>query len=143
MLGLIHDEVWIGSQDSIIYIMDTHTMSCNKQLTEHRHEVTGLTADPTGGQNRWVYFISQKKTILGSNTRRTFFPRQTFSCSCDGTILQWDSVSLKVKQQLFVSCDRLASIQVHNSALWCCKCFLCISAEIDCYFAQALFYFLH
>lgn len=57
MLGLIHDEVWIGSQDSIIYIMDTHTMSCNKQLTEHRHEVTGLTADPTGGQNRWVYFF--------------------------------------------------------------------------------------
>uniref|UniRef100_H3DM09 DENN domain containing 3 n=1 Tax=Tetraodon nigroviridis TaxID=99883 RepID=H3DM09_TETNG len=99
MLGLIQDEVWIGSQDSIIYIINTHSMSCNKQLTEHRHEVTGLTVDAGGGQYR----------------------QQTFSCSCDGTILQWDSVSLKVEQQLFVSCERLASIQVYNSTLWCCR----------------------
>jgi hypothetical protein len=39
MLGLDQDQVWIGSQDSIIYIIDTRSMSCNKQLTEHRHEV--------------------------------------------------------------------------------------------------------
>ncbi|XP_034553875.1 DENN domain-containing protein 3-like isoform X2 [Notolabrus celidotus] len=45
MLGLNQDQVWIGSQDSVIYIIDTHSMSCNKQLTEHRHEVTGFTAD--------------------------------------------------------------------------------------------------
>lgn len=52
MLGLVHGEVWIGSQDSIIYIIDTQSMSCNKQLTEHRHEVTGLTAEPAGGHYR-------------------------------------------------------------------------------------------
>lgn len=52
-----------------------------------------------------------------------FSSQQTFSCSCDGTVLQWDSVSLKVRQQHFVSCDRLSSIQVHDSALWCCRCF--------------------
>ena len=45
MLGLIQEQVWIGSQDSVIYIIDTHSMSCNKQLTEHRSKVTGLTVD--------------------------------------------------------------------------------------------------
>uniref|UniRef100_A0A8C7RT67 DENN domain-containing protein 3 n=1 Tax=Oncorhynchus mykiss TaxID=8022 RepID=A0A8C7RT67_ONCMY len=43
MLGLDQDQVWIGSQDSIIYIIDTRSMSCNKQLTEHRHEVMDFT----------------------------------------------------------------------------------------------------
>uniref|UniRef100_A0A3P8VFK6 DENN domain containing 3 n=1 Tax=Cynoglossus semilaevis TaxID=244447 RepID=A0A3P8VFK6_CYNSE len=90
MLGLVQEQVWIGSQDSVIYIIDTHSMSCNKQLTEHRHEVTGLTVD------------------------------QLFSCSSDGTILQWDSASLKVKRQFHLSCDRLSSIQIHEGTLWCC-----------------------
>ncbi|XP_030014403.1 DENN domain-containing protein 3-like isoform X2 [Sphaeramia orbicularis] len=96
MLGLVQEQVWIGSQDSVIYIIDTHSMSCNKQLTEHRHEVTGLTVD----------------------TRE--HSHQTFSCSCDGTILQWDSSTLKVKRQLHLSCARLSSIQIHEGTLWCC-----------------------
>ncbi|XP_058502765.1 DENN domain-containing protein 3-like [Solea solea] len=95
MLGLVQEQVWIGSQDSVIYIIDTHSMSCNKQLTEHRHEVTGLTLDTKDSQ-------------------------QLFSCSCDGTILQWDSVSLKVKRQFHLSCDHLSSIQIHDGILWCC-----------------------
>lgn len=45
MLGPVQEQVWIGSQDSVIYIIDTQSMSCNKQLTEHRQEVTGLTVD--------------------------------------------------------------------------------------------------
>lgn len=45
MMGLVQDQVWMGSQDSVIYIIDTQSMSCNKQLTEHRHEVTGLSLD--------------------------------------------------------------------------------------------------
>ncbi|XP_071324269.1 DENN domain-containing protein 3-like isoform X1 [Trachinotus anak] len=98
MLGLVQEQVWIGSQDSVIYIIDTHSMSCNKQLTEHRHEVTGLTVD----------------------TRDQHNSQQTYSCSSDGTILQWDSVSLKVKRQLHLSCDRLSSIQIHDGTLWCC-----------------------
>ncbi|XP_041799023.1 DENN domain-containing protein 3-like [Chelmon rostratus] len=98
MVGLIQEQVWIGSQDSVIYIIDTHSMSCNKQLTEHRCEVTGLTMDTKDEHNS----------------------QQTYSCSCDGTILQWDSASLKVKRQFYLSCDRLSSIQIHDGTLWCC-----------------------
>ncbi|XP_077433006.1 DENN domain-containing protein 3-like [Vanacampus margaritifer] len=98
MLGLVHDQVWIGSQDSVIYIIDTHNLSCNKQLTEHRHEVTGLTLD----------------------TRDQRSSSEIYSCSCDGTILQWDSSSLKVKRQFHINCKRLSSIQIHGDTLWCC-----------------------
>ncbi|XP_068180590.1 DENN domain-containing protein 3-like [Antennarius striatus] len=98
MLGLIQEQVWIGSQDSVIYIIDTHSMSCNRQLTEHRHEVTGLTGE----------------TIDQCHSQ------QIYSCSCDGTILQWDSDSLKVTRQLHLSCEHLSSIQIHAGTLWCC-----------------------
>ncbi|XP_077455086.1 DENN domain-containing protein 3-like [Stigmatopora argus] len=98
MAGLVQDQVWIGSQDSVIYIIDTHSLSCNKQLTEHRHEVTGLTLD-AGDQH-------------GSS--------DMYSCSSDGTILQWDSSSLKAKRQFHVKCKSLSSIQVHGDTLWCC-----------------------
>uniref|UniRef100_UPI003AAD2776 DENN domain-containing protein 3-like n=1 Tax=Centroberyx gerrardi TaxID=166262 RepID=UPI003AAD2776 len=98
MLGLVQEQVWVGSQDSVIYIIDTRSMSCNKQLTEHRHEVTGFTVDTRDLQNS----------------------QQPYSCSCDGTILQWDSSSLKVKRQFQLSCDRLSSIQIHDGTLWCC-----------------------
>lgn len=36
------NQVWVGSEDSIIYIINIHSMSCNKQLTDHRASVTGL-----------------------------------------------------------------------------------------------------
>ncbi|KAK2844521.1 hypothetical protein Q5P01_011180 [Channa striata] len=98
MLGVVQEQVWVGSQDSVIYIIDTGSMSCNKQLTEHRHEVTGLTLD----------------------TRDVHNSRQAFSCSCDGTILQWDTASLKVKRQFHLQCDRLSSIQIHDGTVWCC-----------------------
>ncbi|KAF7657656.1 hypothetical protein LDENG_00023980 [Lucifuga dentata] len=98
MLGLVQEQVWIGSQDSVIYIIDTHSMSCNKQLTEHRQEVTGLTVDTSDHHSS----------------------QQTYSCSCDGTILQWDTSSLKVKRQFQLRYDRLSSIQVHDGTLWCC-----------------------
>uniref|UniRef100_A0A4W4GIY8 UDENN domain-containing protein n=1 Tax=Electrophorus electricus TaxID=8005 RepID=A0A4W4GIY8_ELEEL len=42
MLGLDQEQVWIGSQDSVIYIINTRSMSCHKQLTEHRAEVTAF-----------------------------------------------------------------------------------------------------
>ncbi|XP_076009823.1 DENN domain-containing protein 3-like isoform X3 [Genypterus blacodes] len=98
MLGLGQEQVWIGSQDSVIYIIDTNSMSCNKQLTEHRQEVTGLTVDSSDPHNS----------------------QQTYSCSCDGSILQWDTSSLKVKRQFYTLCDSLSSIQVHEGTLWCC-----------------------
>uniref|UniRef100_A0A3P9Q2C8 DENN domain containing 3 n=1 Tax=Poecilia reticulata TaxID=8081 RepID=A0A3P9Q2C8_POERE len=99
MMGLVHDQVWMGSQDSVIYIIDTHSMSCNKQLTEHRHEVTGLSVDTTDHSNGQL----------------------AYSCSCDGTILQWDSATLKVKRQFHLSCDRLCSIRSYDGILWCCE----------------------
>lgn len=37
-----HSQVWVGSEDSVIYIINVHSMSCNKQLTDHRAAVTGL-----------------------------------------------------------------------------------------------------
>ncbi|XP_029359761.1 DENN domain-containing protein 3-like isoform X2 [Echeneis naucrates] len=98
MLGLVQEQVWIGSQDSVIYIIDNHSMCCNKQLTEHRHEVTSLTVD----------------------TRDQHNSQHVYSCSSDGTILQWDSASLKVKRHLHLSCDHLSSIQIHDGTLWCC-----------------------
>ncbi|XP_062421257.1 DENN domain-containing protein 3-like isoform X2 [Pungitius pungitius] len=103
MLGLVNEQVWIGSQDSVIYIIDTQSMSCNKQLTEHRHEVTGLTLDPRDQHNN----------------------QRAYSCSCDGAILQWDTASLKVKRQLHLSCDRLSSVQIYDGTLWC-RCGDCI-----------------
>uniref|UniRef100_M4AJ32 DENN domain containing 3 n=1 Tax=Xiphophorus maculatus TaxID=8083 RepID=M4AJ32_XIPMA len=106
MMGLVHDQVWMGSQDSVIYIIDTHSMSCNKQLTEHRHEVTGLSVDTTDHSNGQL----------------------AYSCSCDGTILQWDSATLKVKRQFYLSCDRLCSIRFYDGVIWCCEYTLLIQS---------------
>jgi hypothetical protein len=43
MLMAEQSQVWVGSEDSVIYIINVHSMSCNKQLTDHRASVTGLT----------------------------------------------------------------------------------------------------
>lgn len=45
MLGVDKDQVWMGSEDSVIYIINMVAMVCNRQLTEHRAEVTGLALD--------------------------------------------------------------------------------------------------
>ncbi|XP_010882922.2 DENN domain-containing protein 3 [Esox lucius] len=97
MLRLDKDQVWIASQDSIIYIIDTRSMSCNKQLTEHRHEVLDFALDE-----------SDKMSI------------QMYSCSSDGTVILWDVSTLKVKKQFNLTCGRLVSIQLFNGSLWCC-----------------------
>ncbi|XP_071252243.1 DENN domain-containing protein 3-like isoform X2 [Salvelinus alpinus] len=96
MLRLDQDQVWIGSQDSIIYIIDTRSMSCNKQLTEHRHEVMDFALEESDKMS------------------------QTYSCSADGTVILWDLSTLKVKKQFQLACDWLMSIQLFNGTLWCC-----------------------
>lgn len=63
MLGLIHDQVWIGSKDSIIYIIDTASMSCNQQLTEHRQEVTSMAVDPQPQNGRSGLFCISRFTF--------------------------------------------------------------------------------
>ncbi|KAJ8004732.1 hypothetical protein DPEC_G00139350 [Dallia pectoralis] len=97
MLQLDKDQVCIGSQDSIIYIIDTRSMSCNKQLTEHRHEVLDFALDERSDKNCQMY-----------------------SCSVEGTVILWDVSTLKVKKQFHLTCERLVSIQLFKGTLWCC-----------------------
>ncbi|KAL0171825.1 hypothetical protein M9458_032136, partial [Cirrhinus mrigala] len=52
MMGLGHEQVWIGSQDSVIYIINTRSMLCHKQLTEHHGEVTDFAMEKLNTENR-------------------------------------------------------------------------------------------
>ncbi|XP_029588566.1 DENN domain-containing protein 3 isoform X1 [Salmo trutta] len=99
MLGVDRQQVWIGSQDSVIYIISTRSMSCNKQLTDHRSEVTGLA-------------IGERSEKYG--------PKVVYSCSAEGTVMAWDVSTLQVRKQFRLSCDRLQSIQLCSGTLWCC-----------------------
>ncbi|KAL1259647.1 hypothetical protein QQF64_010224 [Cirrhinus molitorella] len=100
MMGLDQEQVWIGSQDSVIYIINTLSMLCHKQLTEHHGEVTDFALEKLNPENR-----------SGQ--------AQVYSCSADGTVIIWLAPSLKVKRQFHLSCDRLQSIQVYDGTLWC------------------------
>uniref|UniRef100_A0A671S632 DENN domain-containing protein 3-like n=1 Tax=Sinocyclocheilus anshuiensis TaxID=1608454 RepID=A0A671S632_9TELE len=100
MLAVNQQQLWIGSTDSFIYIINPRSVSCNKQLTEHRGEVTGLTLE--------------ERTDKFSQT-------VAYSCSEDGSVIVWDVTTLQVRRQFRVSCDRLQCIQIHNGMLWCCK----------------------
>uniref|UniRef100_A0AAY5EZN1 DENN/MADD domain containing 3a n=1 Tax=Electrophorus electricus TaxID=8005 RepID=A0AAY5EZN1_ELEEL len=93
MLGVEEQQLWIGSQDSIIYIINTHSMSCNKQLREHRAEVTSLALED----------------------------RSDKYSSAEGTVIVWDVATLQVRRHFRLACDRLHSIQLLDGRLWCCK----------------------
>ncbi|KAK2830455.1 hypothetical protein Q5P01_018386 [Channa striata] len=98
MLGLYNDQVWMGSEDSVIYIISMVAMVCNRQLTEHRAEVTGLALDTDKYSQKVAY-----------------------SCSADGTVMAWDVSTLQVKKQFRLSCDHLQSVCSSNGTLWCCS----------------------
>lgn len=53
MVMVEQSQVWAGSEDSVIYVLNVHSMSCSKQLTDHRHSVTGLVLRDTQGA-RWA-----------------------------------------------------------------------------------------
>ncbi|XP_013011581.1 DENN domain-containing protein 3 isoform X1 [Cavia porcellus] len=89
-------QVWVGSDDSIIYIINVHSMSCNKQLTDHRTAVTGL---------------------IVQNGKK---PSEVYSCSLDGTVLAWNVSTLEVNSRFQLPCCGLTSISLHSSSLWCC-----------------------
>ncbi|XP_034372676.1 DENN domain-containing protein 3 [Arvicanthis niloticus] len=91
-----HSQVWVGSEDSVIYIINIHSMSCNKQLTDHRSPVTGLAV------------------------HRGKKPSQVYSCSLDGTVLAWNVSTLRVISQFRLPYDGLMSISLHNDCVWCC-----------------------
>ncbi|XP_033616780.1 DENN domain-containing protein 3 isoform X3 [Fukomys damarensis] len=89
-------QVWVGSDDSVIYIINVHSMSCNKQLTDHRTAVTGLIVQ------------DGKK------------PSEVYSCSLDGTVLAWNVSTLRVTCHFQLPCCGLTSISLHSNSLWCC-----------------------
>lgn len=89
------NQVWVGSEDSVIYIINIHSMSCNKQLSDHRTSVTGLVPGGTAA------------------------PSQVYSCSVDGTVLAWDVRSLRLICRFQLS-GGLSSIRLHGGCLWCC-----------------------
>lgn len=97
MAMVAQGQVWVGSEDSVIYIISVHSMSCNKQLTEHRASVTG--------------FVVQD----GPDA-----PSQVYSCSVDGAVLAWDVSTLQVTRRLQLPSSGLSSIQLHAGCLWCC-----------------------
>ncbi|XP_071396714.1 DENN domain-containing protein 3 [Centroberyx affinis] len=98
MLGVDKDQVWMGSEDSVIYIISMVAMVCNRQLTEHRAEVTGLA--------------------LGTDK---YSQKVAYSCSAEGTVMVWDVATLQVRKHFRLSCDRLQSVYNYNGTLWCCS----------------------
>ncbi|XP_026104739.1 DENN domain-containing protein 3-like isoform X2 [Carassius auratus] len=99
MLAVNQQQLWIGSKDSFIYIINSRSVSCNKQLMEHRGAVTGLA--------------------LEERTDR-FSQTLAYSCSEDSSVIVWDVSTLQVKGQFRVPCVRPQSLQIHNGMLWCC-----------------------
>ncbi|XP_061123770.1 DENN domain-containing protein 3 isoform X1 [Syngnathus typhle] len=98
MLAVDQDQVWMGSEDSVIYIISMVAMVCNRQLTDHRSEVTGLALDTDKYSQKVAY-----------------------SCSAEGTVMVWDVSTLQVKKSFHLSCDRLHSVHGFNVTLWCCS----------------------
>ncbi|XP_057684253.1 DENN domain-containing protein 3 [Corythoichthys intestinalis] len=98
MLAVDKDQVWMGSEDSVIYIISIVAMVCNRQLTDHRSEVTGLALDTDKYSQKVAY-----------------------SCSAEGTVIVWDVSTLQVKKNFRLSCDRLQSVYSYNVTLWCCS----------------------
>ncbi|XP_022358027.1 DENN domain-containing protein 3 isoform X2 [Enhydra lutris kenyoni] len=89
------NQVWVGCEDAVIYIIHVHSTSCHKQLTDHRCGVTDLAVQ--------------------SGT-----PSKVYSSSADGTILAWNASTLQVTDRFQLPGGRLSSISLHDGCLWCC-----------------------
>ncbi|XP_041422593.1 DENN domain-containing protein 3 isoform X1 [Xenopus laevis] len=97
MVGVEQSQVWIGSSDSSIYIINTHSMVCNKQLTAHRSEVVDIITDETRTQGRLSY-----------------------SCSVDGNILAWDISTLKLHHKFQLASNTINSMRLYKDLLLFC-----------------------
>ncbi|TRZ09144.1 hypothetical protein HGM15179_017964 [Zosterops borbonicus] len=108
MVMVEQSQVWIGSQDSIIYIINTHSMSCNKQLNDHRSDVTDIIVEKKNGT-----------------------PSEAYSSSLDGMVIAWNISTLKVNRVFQLPCQNLTSMKLHNDQLWCCtrSCILVVSTH--------------
>ncbi|XP_008071354.1 DENN domain-containing protein 3 [Carlito syrichta] len=108
-------QVWIGSEDSVIYIINIHSMSCNKQLTDHRSSVTDL--------------------IVQDGEKA---PSVVYSCSIDGMVLVWNVSTLKVTSRFQLPCGGLTSIRLHGGRLWCCTGSSIVVVTLNDFFRQEL-----
>ncbi|XP_053322135.1 DENN domain-containing protein 3 [Spea bombifrons] len=97
MVGVEQNQVWIGSSNSTIYIINTHSMSCNKQLTDHRTEVVDIVVDAAAGPRRISY-----------------------SCSADGSVLAWDINTLKIHHRFQLPCQTVTSMKAYDDCLVYC-----------------------
>lgn len=96
MVGVDSTHVWIGSSDSMIYIINIHSMSCNKQLSDHRDEVVDIVTDIGDTQKRLAY-----------------------SCSADGNVFAWDVNTLKVNHKFQLKYE-ITSMMLYNDLLMYC-----------------------
>ncbi|XP_063777263.1 DENN domain-containing protein 3 [Pseudophryne corroboree] len=97
MVGVEQSQVWVGSSDFIIYIINTYSLSCNKQLNDHRAEVVDIVLDDSDRQRRIAY-----------------------SCSADGMVFTWDVNTLKVHQRFQLQYDDVTSMTMHGDLLFFC-----------------------
>ncbi|XP_075067760.1 DENN domain-containing protein 3 [Mixophyes fleayi] len=97
MVGIEQSQVWIGSSDSIIYIINTHSLSCNKQLSDHRAELVDIVLDNSHGQRRIAY-----------------------SCSADGVVFTWDVNTLKIHYRFQLPYRDITSMKMNNDLLLYC-----------------------
>ncbi|XP_026539603.1 DENN domain-containing protein 3 [Notechis scutatus] len=97
MIMAEQSQVWIGSADSVIYLINTYSMSCNKQLNDHRREIVDIVVDT-----------------------RESLPSEVYSCSVDGTVIAWNISSLKVNRRFQLPLETVTSIQFYKNRLWCC-----------------------
>ncbi|XP_018430961.1 PREDICTED: DENN domain-containing protein 3-like, partial [Nanorana parkeri] len=97
MVAVDPTHVWIGSSDSIIYIINIHSMSCNKQLSDHRHEVVDIVPEAGDAQKRLAY-----------------------SCSAGGHVFAWDVNTLKIDHKFQLKFD-ITSMKLYNELLMYCK----------------------
>ncbi|GCC37421.1 hypothetical protein chiPu_0015925 [Chiloscyllium punctatum] len=101
MIGIGYEQVWLGSEDSSIYIIDALAMSCNKRLVGHRNQVSDMIQEETQENGDSI--------------------SQIYSCSLDGSILLWDPGLMEIKSQFQLpQCWRLTSMLLHRDHIWCC-----------------------
>ncbi|KAG8549642.1 hypothetical protein GDO81_020370 [Engystomops pustulosus] len=94
MVGVEQSQVWIGSSDSIIYIINTHSMSCNKQLNDHQGELVDIVVDSSDPLKSLAY-----------------------SCSADGKVIVWDVSTLKIKDWFQLQYQDITAMKIYNTLL--------------------------
>ncbi|XP_051887648.1 DENN domain-containing protein 3-like [Pristis pectinata] len=101
MIGVGQDQVWLGSEDSFIYIISAQDLGCYRRLLAHHNQVSGMVQE------------ERPKDVGGASP--------VYSCSLDGTIVVWDPVTMEMKRQFQLQqCWQLSSIALHCGRIWCC-----------------------